>query len=398
MAVPASTVIARARCRSSFEPSLIIFLAKANNMHDPTRTRRYADTVSIPSQLSIISRPVTVINNAVADNISIANDISLRTAPPSFIFLANLPIRTINPTMVSVAATATAINGAAIMNVNPIITRLPINASILVAICLRVLEAPLMSALLSATIEYICTSLPTTSDSTSTVIIDNVTIGAARPMTETPPTITSRLVAICLRAPDAPIISSLLSATIEYICKSLPTTHVNGIIVASDNSTSGTAMLISETLPTMASRLNAICVRALEESMMSSLLSATIEYILMSPLITILNANIVTDDNITSGATRLISETHPTMASRLDAIHEMDPAAVLILFSLPAIRSMPATNVSTSPGFFPPCPNKTNAPSFNIGHVSAINVSTFAISLIDPPNDFITSRKESMDD
>ena len=84
--------------------------------------------------------------------------------------------------------------------------------------------------------------------------------------------------------------------------------------------TNGNAKLISATLPTIVSKLNAICSMVFEAALISFSLLAIIEYMFKIPLIANFKATTAISDNITNGNDKLISEILPIIKSKLEDI------------------------------------------------------------------------------
>jgi hypothetical protein len=207
-----------------------------------------------------------------------------------------------------------AINGVA----KAISETLPTIMSKLEAICLRAFEAALISLSLLATLEYIRRSPLMTNDNVNTVINDTMTNGVAKLISETLPTMASKLDAICLRTFEAVLISPSLLATLEYMWRRPLITNDSATTVIIDTITNGVAKLISETLPTMASKLEVSCWITFDVVLMLPSLSAIIEYTPKIPLMVIFKATVVSMDNTTNGVAKLISEIPPTMVSKLE--------------------------------------------------------------------------------
>lgn len=119
---------------------------------------------------------------------------------------------------------------------------------------------------------------------------------------------------------DAVPIPDAFSAIIEYTFTIPLTANLKATTVIMDNMMNGNAKLISEILPTMASKLNAICPMVFEAVLISFSLLAIIEYIFKMPLIANFKATTAISDNITNGNDTLISEILPMIKSKLEDI------------------------------------------------------------------------------
>jgi hypothetical protein len=119
---------------------------------------------------------------------------------------------------------------------------------------------------------------------------------------------------------DAAPIPDEFSAIIEYTFTIPLTANFKATTVIMDNMTNGNAKLISATLPTIVSKLNAICPMVFEAALISFSLLAIIEYMFKIPLIANFKATTAISDNITNGNDKLISEILPIIKSKLEDI------------------------------------------------------------------------------